>query len=300
MPKIIRILGALVFGSMLHWASAASPVWGLNQVYSNADRSVQFVVHSTPESGQQYLSGLTLAASGEGIEHTFTFPHDLPGNSAGRSFLIATQGFADLNVLQPDYVVPNGFFPVSAGVIWVAGHGYEHRAVPTDGVTAYWLEPDFYDWYATAVATNFAGASYRFNTAPPPRLPPFLIGPGVTGAWYDPAQSGHGLFVEVLSDSRFHATWFAFNPAGTTQSWFTGVGTYSGNTATIGSVEQPSGGRWIPNFDPGRIVRNSWGTLTFTFTDCNHGRVDFNSVSGYGAGGMDLRRLTQPMGLSCQ
>jgi hypothetical protein len=62
---------------------------------------------------------------------------------------------------------------------------------------------------------------------------------------------------------------------------------------------QPSGGRWIPNFDPNSIVLNPWGTLTFTFTDCSHGRVDFKSMAGYGAGSMNLTRLTQPAGLTC-
>ncbi len=128
---------------------------------------------------------------------------------------------------------------------------------------------------------------------------PGTIGAGFTGAWYDPSQSGHGLFIEVLPDSRFYAAWFAFNPAGTQQAWFTGVGTYSGNTATITAVEQPAGGRWIPNFDPNQIVRNAWGALRFTFIDCNHGTVDFNSVIGYGAGSMNLTRLTQPAGLTC-
>jgi plastocyanin len=128
---------------------------------------------------------------------------------------------------------------------------------------------------------------------------PFAIGPGMTGAWYDPAQSGHGLFIEVLSDNRFYASWFAFNPTGSAQSWFTGVGTYSGNTASITTVDMPTGGRWIPNFDPGQVVHNAWGTLTFTFTDCNHGKVSFNSVAGYGAGSMNLTRLTRPAGLSC-
>jgi hypothetical protein len=128
---------------------------------------------------------------------------------------------------------------------------------------------------------------------------PIAIGSGFTGAWYDPAQSGHGLIIEVLTDNRFYASWFAFNPQGTEQSWFTGVGTYSGNTATIPSVLMPTGGRWIPNFDPSQIVPNPWGTLTFTFSDCNHGRVDFNSIAGYGRGSMNLTRLTQPAGLSC-
>ena len=107
------------------------------------------------------------------------------------------------------------------------------------------------------------------------------------------------MFIEVLPDNRFYAAWFAFNPAGTQQTWFTGVGTYSGNIATLTAVEQPAGGRWIPNFDPSQIVRNAWGTLIFTFTDCNHGTVNFNSMIGYGTGSMNLTRLTLPAGLSC-
>jgi len=130
-------------------------------------------------------------------------------------------------------------------------------------------------------------------------LAEFAIGPGITGAWYDPLQSGHGLFIEVLPDNRFYASWFAFDPAGAQQAWFTGVGTYNGNSATIAAVEQPTGGRWIPNFAPNQIVRNAWGTLTFTFVDCNHGTVNFNSSLGYGAGSMNLARLTQPEGLTC-
>jgi hypothetical protein len=126
------------------------------------------------------------------------------------------------------------------------------------------------------------------------------IGAGFTGSWYDPAQSGHGLVLEVLPDKNLLAYWFTYNPAGDQQAWFGGVGTYSGNTASITSVEQPMGGRWIPNFNPAAIVRNPWGKLTFDFSDCNHGRVDFvSTVSGYGSNHMDLTRLTQPAGLTC-
>jgi len=128
---------------------------------------------------------------------------------------------------------------------------------------------------------------------------PGTIGPAFTGAWYDPAQSGHGLFVEVLPENRMFVGWFTFNPSGTAQAWFVGAGSYDGNTATITPVSLPTGGRWIPNFDANQIMANIWGTLIFTFTDCNQGKVDFNSVLGYGTGSMKLTRLTQPAGLNC-
>ncbi|HJT97156.1 MAG TPA: hypothetical protein VJ696_02490 [Rhodanobacteraceae bacterium] len=122
---------------------------------------------------------------------------------------------------------------------------------------------------------------------------------GFTGAWYDPAQSGHGILIEVLPGNQILAWWFTFNPDGTQQAWFGNVGAINGTTASITAL-QTQGGRWIPNFDPGNVTQPTWGTLTFTFTDCNHGRVDFSSsVAGYGEGHMDLTRLTQPAGLSC-
>jgi hypothetical protein len=49
-----------------------------------------------------------------------------------------------------------------------------------------------------------------------------------------------------------------FQSAGTQQAWFVGVGTYSSNKATITAVAQPTGGRWIPNFDASRVVNNTW------------------------------------------
>jgi hypothetical protein len=129
-------------------------------------------------------------------------------------------------------------------------------------------------------------------------VPSFEINAGLTGSWYDPAQSGHGLFIEVLPGNRLLAGWFAFNPEGSGQAWFIGVGTYIGNTATITSVDMPTGGRWIPDFNPSSVVHNAWGTLTFRFTDCNRGTVSFDSPN-FGVGTMSLTRLTQPLGLRC-
>ena len=128
---------------------------------------------------------------------------------------------------------------------------------------------------------------------------PVSASSGMTGTWYDPAQSGHGLVIEGLAGNQMLVEWYSFDPTGTQQSWFLGVGSINGNTATITAVDQPTGGRFIPNFDPTKIVHNPWGTLTLTFTDCDHGKVDFASTAGYGSGSMNLTRLTRPVGLAC-
>lgn len=119
-----------------------------------------------------------------------------------------------------------------------------------------------------------------------------------SGAWYDPAQSGQGIFIYLLPNNQFMAWWFTFAPDGG-QAWFGGLGTYAGDIATV-TAAQTLGGRFIPNFDPSQITNPTWGTLDFTFDDCNNGRVDFDSVLGFGTGSMTLVRLTPPVdGTAC-
>ena len=124
-----------------------------------------------------------------------------------------------------------------------------------------------------------------------------ILDSGYTGTWYDPAQSGHGIFIEILPGNLLLAYWFTFTPQGQ-QAWFGGVGPITGNTAAV-SVVQTQGGRFIPNFDPAQVTNLPWGTLNFTFTDCQTGKVDFNSTVGFGIGSMTLKRLTSPAGLFC-
>jgi hypothetical protein len=56
-------------------ANASTPFFAIDEIYSNADGSVQFIVfEDTPSS----LAGQTLIASNGSTEHTHTFPSDVP------------------------------------------------------------------------------------------------------------------------------------------------------------------------------------------------------------------------------
>lgn len=142
---------------------------------------------------------------------------------------------------------------------------------------------------------DISGAVYLISDGPP--LAPSSIDASYTGTWYDPAQAGHGLFVEVLNGGQLLAWWFTFGPDGQ-QSWFGGAGTIAGNRATI-QVVRTLGGRFIPNFDPALIQNQPFGTLELSFADCASGRVDFDLPQGYGRGSMQLRRLTVVAGVTC-
>ena len=292
----LKTVAAFVIGvAFTTHAAADFHTFQVEQIYSNADGTVQFVVmHETQGlDGQQFWKGhsLTTTTHAAATLSSYVFPRNLASDTTfATRVLIASEGFAALGLVAPDFVLPNGFLDPAGGVVNYAGvDAVSYGALPADGAKAITRTGAV----VQNLATNFAGKSASVGAST------IAIGPGFTGAWYDPQQSGHGLFLEVLPADKLIAWWFTFTPDGTQQSWFGGVGTITGNTATV-AVALTTGGRWIPNFDMTKVVNNPWGTLDFTFTDCNNGRVDFASTyPGYGSNHMTLTRLTNPAGLTC-
>jgi len=120
------------------------------------------------------------------------------------------------------------------------------------------------------------------------------------GAWYDPAQSGHGIFVEILgsgANRSMLAIWYAYlNGA---QRWMTATGPIVGNTATL-TATITSGADFPPAFNAANVVRAPWGTMSFVSVDGNHASWQWNSsVAGFGSGSMNLTRLTSLSGREC-
>ena len=133
----------------------------IEQVYSNADGTAQFVVlhESAGMDGQDFMGGLTFTSTHAGVTKTFQFPNGLPsGSTAGRRFLLATQGFAVQTKYggypppppppdppptppvvsgAPDFIIPDGFIPTDGGTLNYAGvDQMTFGPLPTDGVNA--------------------------------------------------------------------------------------------------------------------------------------------------------------------
>lgn len=129
------------------------------------------------------------------------------------------------------------------------------------------------------------------------------IGPGMTGSWYNGGQVGQGFSIQVLPGQplRLMVSWFVFGPNGG-QAWIVGEGPVNGTRAVLPAYQMSgAGARFPPAFDPQNVHADAWGTLTFTFSDCNHGKVTWTStVSGYTNGAMELQRLTLPAGVTCR
>jgi plastocyanin len=143
------------------------------------------------------------------------------------------------------------------------------------------------------------------NAAAPP---PITLGGYMSGNWYDPSQSGHGFELEFTSQpsgtpgqNALVAYWYVYAPEGGTQNWIFAEGPYD---TTANTVSLPAffltGAKFPPLFDSSALVQTNWGTLTFTFTDCNNGTASWASTAaGYGSGSIPIVRITSVAGTTC-
>ena len=126
----------------------------------------------------------------------------------------------------------------------------------------------------------------------------FSVQPAISGNWFNPSESGHGLIIEILPDNRVGICWFAFDLDGN-HAWICGSGSHSGNTITMDAFTV-EGGAFPPLFDPDNVSVSPWGTFTLTFSDCNHALFEWTTDrDGFESGNTDLQRLTLLAGLVC-
>jgi len=123
-------------------AHANFHLFKIQQIYSNAAGTVQFVVLSSGIDGEDVWHGHYIASVSldQVVNNKYVFAADLPDSAtAGKSVLVATQGFASLGIITPDFVVPNNFIVLGDGSVDFAGVdtiAYYAGAIPTDGVKA--------------------------------------------------------------------------------------------------------------------------------------------------------------------
>lgn len=134
-----------------------------------------------------------------------------------------------------------------------------------------------------------------------------LVQGGHSGAWFDSAEPGHGLFIEVLSDStsptgkEILVAWFAFFDG--MQIWLIAQGDVvevdDGQVALLDAFIY-TGNDFPPIYDADQTESIGWGTLMLNFTGCDQAHLEWDSViEGYGTGELELQRLTTIAGSIC-
>jgi hypothetical protein len=271
--KLARTFLALLLALALAPAHATFHLWRITEIYSNADGSVQFIELIALASGQQFIAGHTITASQGGQTRSYTFPTHLPGDSAMsmggggyygggeieyKYFLIGTTGFAALNVVRPDYVIPNGFL--------FSGNGQVNFAEGSDVWT-----------YSNLPSTG--GLSLQRNGASAMNSPTNFDGMSGTVAasstgpanysdmwWAGPAENGWGMSIQQHGNTQFNAI-YAYDAAGKPSWYVMPGGTWSADFLTYsGPVYQPTSAP-LDNYTPSLFVPGaSPGTVSIRFT----------------------------------
>jgi len=143
---------------------ATHHLWDFNEIFSNADGTVQFIElwNPTADPNEHLVSGFTVTTTSGS---SFTIPSNLPpGVSEFKFLLLATAGYAALpNAATPDFIIPDNFLDVNGDTINYAGvtdvFTYGPGALPTDGSRS--LNRDL----STGInnPTNFAGQVGTIN-----------------------------------------------------------------------------------------------------------------------------------------
>jgi hypothetical protein len=142
---------------------AAHHAWQVNEVFSNADGTIQFVELFSGSEGHTRIGGFEVFSDDDtsNLNHAqFTFPGDLAGSTLNKYLLLATPDFQNAFGIPPDYLIPAGFLVTGAGTVQ--------------------YESSFLSWAGTipmdaAAATprNFADATGVFSVD---TRPPELVG----------------------------------------------------------------------------------------------------------------------------
>jgi uncharacterized protein DUF5648 len=178
---IMKIATAVALGLGLHSMAYCQSKWEFGEIFSTPDGAVQFIVLAFNGYTAELpaLAGQTLVASDGKTEQTFTFASNVTHYFSDHGFdtgpcngfmqdgcwsyvLVATQKFADLHLVKPDFVVPNGFLSLSNGSVRLGVSESRYDALPADGENARWWDTG---QVLEAVATNNAGESYVFMPA---------------------------------------------------------------------------------------------------------------------------------------
>ncbi len=167
--RIGVLLSSAVLAALAVPAQASFHLWKINEVYSNADGSVQFVEMVDASSGENFVGGHILHShnpSNSAVRATFTVPSNLPlgAETAGKSLLFATAGFAAVAGVTPDFTLPDAFMnPLGGSVDWTGVDSFTFGAFSADTSKATQRNGAI----ATATPKNFAGVVGALSNANP-------------------------------------------------------------------------------------------------------------------------------------
>ena len=119
----------------------------------------------------------------------------------------------------------------------------------------------------------------------------------VSGPFYNPQQSGHGINIDIVDDQRAIAIWHVYTTDGDPLTLYI-EGNVEGRRI-VGQAYAPQGMRF-GEFNSADVELPHWGSVDIAFEDCGNATLSWVADDlAYGDGEMPIRRLVQPVGVEC-
>lgn len=119
------------------------------------------------------------------------------------------------------------------------------------------------------------------------------------GNWMVSGHDGEGMVIDVTVDGIFVMYWMTYDSMGN-QVWLLGISDESSEAEITLNMYQYNGPVFGPGFDTRDLVENLWGEVGLHFRDCGTADVQYESVTGYGEGQLEIQRIFYAAGSICQ
>ncbi len=121
-----------------------------------------------------------------------------------------------------------------------------------------------------------------------------------SGAWYNPGQDGHGLFVELISveeEDRMLVAWYHYFDG--SPHWSIAQGPVLGRQAFL-TLNQYAGGFFPPEFNSEDVSLTASGFMNFELLSDHKAKLSWSNISEeFANGSLELEKLTQIDRYSC-
>lgn len=162
------LLTAAFLGCGAGVAMGGAHTWDVNEVFSNADGTIQFIELREANGTPNEVNVAGRPVSSDATGKSFVIPTSVAAPTSNKHILIATAAFAALpGAPTPDHIIPAGslpfFFSITGDTVRYNPYdAFTFGAVPTDGI----MSISDGGVVAANSPTNYAGATGSVNANP--------------------------------------------------------------------------------------------------------------------------------------
>jgi len=119
------------------------------------------------------------------------------------------------------------------------------------------------------------------------------------GSWMVSGHNGEGVIIDITVDGKFVMYWYTYDAEGN-QMWLVGVANESSEAHVHLTLNRYTGPIFGSGFNSDDRVEELWGEVNINFRDCSVADFEYDSITGFGSGHLEIERVYYVAGSLCQ